>query len=69
MRPSPVARYSAAKLVSVDDSVLAGKRGVVKVVKLPDAVAVIADNYWRANQALKSLKIVWDGGRGRAHQQ
>ena len=50
------------KLVSVDDSAIRGKRGIVKVVKLDDAVAVVADNYWRANQALKALKIVWDGG-------
>src|SRR6185437_8168120 len=50
------------KLVSVDDGAIAGKRGIVKVVKLDDAVAVVADNYWRANQALKALKIQWDGG-------
>ena len=50
------------KLVSVDDSTIMGRRGIVKLVKLDDAVAVVADNYWRANQALKSLKITWDGG-------
>ena len=50
------------KLVSVDDAAIQGRRGIVKVVKLDDAVAVVADNYWRANQALKALKIVWDGG-------
>lgn len=50
------------KLVSVDDSAVRGKRGIIKVVKLDDAVAVVADNYWRANQALKALKITWDGG-------
>ena len=50
------------KLVSVDDSAVKGKRGIVQVVKLDDAVAVIADNYWRANEALKALKIVWNGG-------
>ncbi len=50
------------KLVSVDDSVLQGARGISQVVKLDDAVAVVADNYWRANQALKKLKPVWNGG-------
>jgi isoquinoline 1-oxidoreductase beta subunit len=50
------------KLVSVDDSAIQGARGIKQVVKLDDAVAVIADNYWRANQALKKLKIKWDGG-------
>ena len=49
-------------LVSVDDSAIKGRRGIVKMVRLDDAVAVIADNYWRANEALKALKIVWDGG-------
>jgi isoquinoline 1-oxidoreductase beta subunit len=50
------------KLVSVDDSAIKGKRGIVKLVKLDNAVAVVADNYWRANQALKALKVQWDGG-------
>lgn len=50
------------KLVSVDDSAIKNSRGIVKVIKLDDAVAVVADNYWRANQALKALKITWDGG-------
>lgn len=50
------------KLVSVDDSAVRGARGIKQVVKLDDAVAVVADNYWRANEALKKLKINWDGG-------
>jgi len=50
------------KLVSVDESAIAGRRGISHVVKLADAVAAVADNYWRANEALKRLKITWDGG-------
>ena len=50
------------KLVSVDDGAIRGARGIKQVVKLDDAVAVVADNYWRANEALKKLKPVWDGG-------
>ena len=50
------------KLVSVDDSAVKNRRGIKQVVKLDDAVAVVADNYWRANEALKQLKPVWDGG-------
>jgi isoquinoline 1-oxidoreductase beta subunit len=46
----------------VDDSAIQGRRGIKQVVKLDDAVAVIADNYWRANEALKKLKVTWDGG-------
>jgi isoquinoline 1-oxidoreductase beta subunit len=48
--------------VSVDDSAIQGRRGIKQIVKLDDAVAVIADNYWRANEALKKLKVNWDGG-------
>jgi isoquinoline 1-oxidoreductase beta subunit len=50
------------KVVSVDESPISGKRGIVKVVKLSDAVAVVADNTWRAQQALNALKITWDYG-------
>jgi isoquinoline 1-oxidoreductase beta subunit len=50
------------KLVAVDDSAIKGARGIKQVVKLDDAVAVVADNYWRANEALKKLKVTWDGG-------
>ena len=44
------------KLVSVDDSAIKGARGISQVVKLDDAVAVVADNYWRANEALEETE-------------
>jgi len=50
------------KLASVDESPVAGMRGVVKVVKLPDAVVVVADRYWRARQALARLQPEWSTG-------
>ena len=43
-------------------SSILGLRGLVKVVKLEDAVAVVADNWWRANKMLKLLPIEWDPG-------
>jgi isoquinoline 1-oxidoreductase beta subunit len=49
-------------LKSVDESAIAGRRGVMQVVKLPDAVAVVADRYWRAKAALEDLAIEWDAG-------
>ncbi len=50
------------KLASVDEGPVQGMRGVVKVVKLPDAVAVVADRYWRAKQALAKLQPEWSTG-------
>ena len=50
------------KLKSVDDSPVKGRRGVQQVVKLDDAVAVVADRYWRAKEALALLKLEWDTG-------
>jgi isoquinoline 1-oxidoreductase beta subunit len=50
------------RLKAVPDEQLLGLRGLVKVVKLEDAVAVVADNWWRANRMLKLLPIEWDAG-------
>jgi isoquinoline 1-oxidoreductase beta subunit len=51
------------KLKSVDESVVAGAPGVLKVVKLDDAVAVVATgSWWRAKQALARLQPDWDVG-------
>lgn len=50
------------RLVRVDnvDAVLQ-RRGVQRVIELEDAVAVVADNYWRASEALKQLQPVFSG--------
>jgi isoquinoline 1-oxidoreductase beta subunit len=51
------------KLKSVDESVLSGVPGIVRVVKLQDAVAVVAtDSFWRAKRALSRLQPEWDVG-------
>jgi len=51
------------KLKSVEDSMLAGAPGIVAVVKLDNAVAVVAtDTYWRAKRALSRLQPEWDVG-------
>src|SRR2546423_1178854 len=50
------------RLVTVADERIKGLRGLIKVVKLEDAVAVVADNWWRANRMLKLLAIEWDAG-------
>jgi isoquinoline 1-oxidoreductase beta subunit len=49
-------------LKSVDETGLKDIRGVLAVVKLSDAVVVVADRYWRAKKGLDALKITWDDG-------
>ena len=48
------------KLKSYDESAIKSMRGVKRVVKSEDWVAVVADNWWRANQALKALPVEWE---------
>lgn len=48
-----------AKLVSVDTTPATSMPGVVRVVQLSDAVAVVADGYWHAQQALNKLQPVF----------
>jgi isoquinoline 1-oxidoreductase subunit beta len=51
---------------TIDDSAVATMKGVRRVVRLPNAVAVIADSWWRAKRAVEALPIEWDPrGNGR----
>lgn len=50
------------KVKSFDDSKVKGLRGIKTVVAGEDWVAVVADNWWRANQALKQVTVDWDVG-------
>jgi isoquinoline 1-oxidoreductase beta subunit len=53
------------KVKSVDAAKIQNRRGVIKVLPMGDFVAVVADNWWRAKEALKELPIEWDvGGSG-----
>jgi isoquinoline 1-oxidoreductase beta subunit len=49
-------------LKAVDETKLAGMKGIRQVVKLPDAVAVVADSWWRAKKAAEALPVAWDFG-------
>ena len=47
---------SAANWCRWTTAPIKGARGIKQVVKLDDAVAVVADNYWRANEALEEAE-------------
>src|SRR5262249_50519253 len=54
---------TGGKLASFDAGKVEGRKGVKKIVKVEDnAVAVIADSWWRAKTALDALPITWDEG-------
>jgi isoquinoline 1-oxidoreductase beta subunit len=60
-----IAPVYGGKLVSVDAAPAESMPGVKKVVKLDEAVAVVADSFWRARRALAALKPEFsDAGHG-----
>jgi len=50
------------RLRGVDDAAAKAVRGVRQIVKLDDAVAVVADHMGAAKKGLAALKIDWDDG-------
>jgi isoquinoline 1-oxidoreductase subunit beta len=50
------------KVLAVDDSKAKTIAGVRQIVRLDDAVAVVADHMWAAQQGLAALAIRWDDG-------
>ena len=55
-----IAPVQGGTLVSVDETPALAMPGVQRVVQLDEAVAVVADSYWRARQALAALDPVFD---------
>jgi len=53
-------------VISVDASSVQDMAGVRKVINLDDAVAVVADGYWQAQQALDRLQVEFDDA-GNSH--
>lgn len=66
VRASPV---FGTKVVSIDESTIQDMPGVRRVVNLGDAVAVVADGYWQAKQALDRLNIEFEQGDKEAVEQ
>jgi len=62
IRISPII---GGKLISVNEASIAGNRGVKKIIKLDDAVIVVADRFWRAQRAADALETVF-GDAGNA---
>ena len=50
------------KVKSVDEAAARAVRGVHQVVRIDDAVAVVADQMWAAKKGLKAAAIQWDDG-------
>jgi isoquinoline 1-oxidoreductase beta subunit len=50
------------KVKAMDSSRVEGRRGIVKVLNMEAFVAVVADNWWRAKEALRDVHIDWDVG-------
>jgi isoquinoline 1-oxidoreductase subunit beta len=57
IRISPV---FGGKLTAVDTAAIDHSRGIVKTVRLDDAVVVVADRFWRARDAVAALDPKWD---------
>ncbi|MCO6415053.1 molybdopterin-dependent oxidoreductase [Siccirubricoccus sp. KC 17139] len=55
------------KLRNVDSAAAEAMPGVKRVLRVgDDAVAVVADTWWRAKTALEAVKIEWDAGENAA---
>jgi isoquinoline 1-oxidoreductase beta subunit len=50
------------KVKSMDASKVENRRGIVKVLNMGEFVAVVADNWWRAKEALREVSVEWDVG-------
>lgn len=51
-----------AKIKSFDASKALKRDGVLKVKEIPSGIAVIADFWWIAKEALNDIDVVWDKG-------
>src|SRR5262249_21331173 len=50
------------KVKSYDEAALKNRRGIIAVVPVQNGIAVVADRFWRAKEAVGALAGVWDAG-------
>lgn len=53
-------------LASVDDKAARAIPGVVDIIRIKDAVAVVGEHFWAAKRGLDALKITWTPGQNAA---
>jgi isoquinoline 1-oxidoreductase beta subunit len=49
-------------LKTYDAATIKSRKGVRQVVALKDAVAVVAESWWQAKQAVEAMAVTWDEG-------
>src|SRR5215813_1920588 len=59
VRQSPV---HGGTVSSFDKNSISNMPGVIDVVPIPNGIAVVADKYWQARQAIRSLDVTFAGG-------
>lgn len=57
------------KLATVNEIAAMKVKGVYQIVRMPDAVAVVADHYWAARKGLEALAPTWQDGDNAAASQ
>jgi isoquinoline 1-oxidoreductase subunit beta len=50
------------RLIGIDETRTRAVPGVIEVIRLDNAVAVVGENFWAAKQGLDALGITWDLG-------
>jgi isoquinoline 1-oxidoreductase beta subunit len=50
------------RLKSFDFSAISGRRGIIAALPVTNGVAVVADNFWRAKEALHAMPVEWNFG-------
>ena len=59
---SPIARCSAASSSLTISPPSPKRRGILAAMPVTNGVAVVADNFWRAKEALQAMPVEWDFG-------